>query len=161
MGAGKIFCILGGIITLLATFLFSLASFEILPGVYFYLYFIGFLRNIGAIFSSGEMIIIIVAIVFLVCMISGFLILGGVKSRAIAIIGSILAIMLGAFLVLAFYNVLPPDVTIYILLLFNDALVAGIIPLDVSLGVASLGTFLFLGGGILGLIGGILGTDDL
>ena len=161
MGAGKIFCILGGIITLLATFLFSLASFEIFPGVFVYLYFIGFLQNLGAIFSSGEMIIIIVAIVFLVCMISGFLILGGVKSRAIAIIGSMLAILLGAFLVLAFYNILPPDIAIYILLLFNDALVPGIIPLDIPLGVASLGTFLFLGGGILGLIGGIMGPDDI
>ena len=97
MGAGKIFCLLGGIITLLATFLFSLAGADPL-----YLYYIGLLMNLGPIFSSGEMILIIVAIVFLVCMLSGFLILAGVKSRGVAIFGAILAILLGSFLVLSF-----------------------------------------------------------
>jgi len=160
MGAGKVFCILGGIITLVATFLLSFASFEIVPGVYFYLYYIGFLQNIGSVFTSGDMVIIIVGIVFLVCMFSGIFILIGVKSRALAIIGAILAILLGGFFLLAFYQVLPPDVAVYIIFFFNDALVEGIIPLDISLGIASLGTFIFLGGGVLGLIGGIMGPDD-
>jgi len=158
VGAGKLFCIIGGVITLLATFLFSLASVEIL-GVTFYLYYIGLLRNLGLIFGGGDMVVTIVAIVFLVCMISGFLILVGAKSRAVAIIGSILAILLGSLLLLALYGALPPEMTMYIFLFFNDALVPGIIPLDIALGTASLGTFLFLGGGVLGLVGGIMGPD--
>jgi len=159
VGAGKIFCIIGGIVTLLATFLFSFASVEIIPGVTFYLYYIGFLRNLGVIFGMGDMVVMIVAIVFLVCLISGFLILAGIKSRVVAIIGSILAILLGSLLVLGLYGALPAEVTIYISFFFNDAVVPGIIPLDIPLGTASLGIFLFLGGGVLGLIGGIMGPD--
>ena len=156
MGAGKIFCILGGIVTLLATFLFSFAGTAPI-----YLYYIGLLRNLGIWFGTGDIVIIIMIVVFLVVMLSGVFILVGVKSRVLAIIGSILAIALGAYLMLSFFGILPIDVSQFALLFVGDALVEGIIPLNVPLGDASLGTYLMLVGGVLGLIGGIMGPDDI
>ncbi|MFX1374413.1 MAG: hypothetical protein ACFFA0_01240 [Promethearchaeota archaeon] len=155
MGAGKIFCIIGGIITLLGTFLFSLAG-----AAPFYLSYLGFLENLATWFSSGDVLIIIMTVLFLIFMISGVFILIGLKVRALAIIGGIFGIIVGIYFLLSLYGVLPFEASQFILLFFNDALVPGIIPLDVPLGDASLGTYFMLGGGVLGLIGGIMGTED-
>ncbi len=155
MGAGKIFCILGGIVTLLATFLFSFAD-----AAPFYLYYIGLLRNLGTWFGTGDPLIIVMVVLFLIFMLSGLFILLGIKSRALAIIGAIFAIVVGVYFMLALYGVLPFEAAQFILLFMNDALVDGFVPLAVPLGDASLGTYLMLGGGVLGLIGGIMGTDD-
>jgi hypothetical protein len=151
MGAGKIFCILGGIIALLATFLFSFAG----P-----FYGIGLYMNLGAIFATGDILFIIMAIVFIIATLSGIFILIGVKSRAMSIIGAIFAIGLGVFFLLAFFGVLPPAVSFYATMFAYAPLVPNIIPLDIMLGTVGLGTYLLVGGGVLGLIGGIMGPDE-
>ena len=157
MGAGKILCILGGIVTLLATFLFSFAPF--LPGTY--LYGIGFIMNIPTWFTSGDILIIIMAIVFIIFLLSGIFILIGVSSRALAIIGSLFAIIVGVYFVLVFYIGLPLEIAQFALMFIGTPLVDGIIPLNIAVGDASLGTILVLAGGVLGLIGGIMGTDGI
>ncbi len=155
MGAGKIFCILGGIVTLLATFLFSFMGG---PGAS--LYYIGFLMNLGYWFGTGEVLIIVMCVVFLIFMFAGVFILAGLKVRALAILGSIFAILLGLYLVLSLYGVLPIEVSQFVLLFANINLVEGIIPVNLVLGNVSIGTYLMIGGGVLGLIGGIMGPDD-
>jgi len=152
MGAGKVFCIIGGIVTLLATYLFSFAT----P----FLYGIGFLLNIPTWFSTGNVLIIVMTIVFIIFLFSGLFIILGVKSRAIAIIGSIFAIVVSLYFILSLYGVLPLEAAMFVALFTHAPLVPGIIPVDVFLGGVSLGTFILLAGGILGLIGGIMGPDD-
>ncbi|MFX0105957.1 MAG: hypothetical protein ACFE75_10765 [Candidatus Hodarchaeota archaeon] len=149
MGAGKIFCILGGIVTLLATYLFSFAgSF----------YGIGFIMNIPTAFLS-DVLTIVMAVVFIIFLLAGLFIILGVKSRALAIIGSLFAIVIGIYFVLTFFAVLPVEIGQFADLFDYPPLVANIIPLDVMIGSVGLGTYLLLGGGVLGLIGGIMGTD--
>lgn len=151
MGAGKILCILGGIVTLLATYLFSFAT-PLIFGL-------GFVMNIPMWFMSADPLIITMTIVFIIFLFAGLFIILGVKSRAIALIGSIFAIVVSIYFLLTFYGLLPLVVGQFALLFTHLPLVAGVIPVDVFLGGASLGTFLLLGGGILGLIGGIMGPD--
>jgi hypothetical protein len=159
MGAGKILCILGGIITLLATYLFSFAV--LIPG-FASLYGIGFFMNFEIFFSGipATAIEIIMIIVFVIFMLSGVFILVGLKVRALAIFGGIFATVIGLYLILTTYNLLPPEIGQYILFFARADLVGGIIPLSVDLGGPALGSFLVLGGGVLGLVGGIMGTED-
>lgn len=151
MGAGKIFCILGGIVTLLATYLFSFTVF---------FFGIGFILNIPTLFLSGDILIIVMTIIFIIFLLAGLFIILGVKSRALAIIGSIFAIVVSLYFILTIYGVLPPEVGQFIIMFLHVPLVPNIIPLDVMLGSVGLGTYLLLGGGVLGLIGGIMGPDD-
>ncbi len=161
MGAGKVFCILGGILTLAATYFFSWANI----GGLAYSNIYSFFMNIGLIFQTGEVIWIILAIVFLIFAASGVLILIGVKSRVPAIIGAIFVIGVSVYILLVLFINFDMVTEAFYLATFGEALVPGIIPFDVPLhlqaGVnVSLGLYLLLGGGVLGLIGGIMGSDD-
>ncbi len=157
MGAGKIFCILGGIISLVATLFFS---FYTSPSIG---YGIGLFLNFATIFS-GNILGIVFGILFAIGVVSGLFILIGAKSRALAIIGSIFALLLGILLLL-FYGLgisLLADIDSSLGFFIAAPLVDGIIPFDLALGLGSmsLGTVLLIGGGVLGLIGGIMGTSD-
>jgi len=163
MGAGKIFCILGGIVALLGTLFFSFYSIEILPGVYWTGYGIGLFLNFVDIFQSGNILAIVFTILFAIGVISGVLILIGVKSRALAIIGSIFALILGIIL---FLNVgltisLGFEIDSTVLYFVENPIVDGILPFDLPLGLnaLSLGTVLLVGGGVLGMVGGLIGTS--
>jgi hypothetical protein len=162
MGTGKIFCILGGIVTLVAMYIFSFGDFPFLPGTYFYS--IGFMLNIPNIFGSGQILWIILAIVGIIFLVSGIFIILGVKSRVIAIIGSIFAIGMGVYFILTIFLVLPAEAGQFIALFLYPALVDGIVPFHFGLGSTAfgsvgLGSYLLVGGGVLGLIGGIIGPD--
>jgi len=150
MGSGKIFCILGGIVTLLATYLFSFTTF---------IFGLGLVMNMTTWFQTGNTLIIIMTIVFLIFLFAGLFIILGVKSRAIAIIGSVFAIAVAVYFMLSFYGVLPIEISQFVIIFLHIPLVPNIIPLDVMIGTVGLGTYLLLGGGVLGLIGGIMGPS--
>lgn len=161
MGAGKILVIIGAILTLVSTFFLSF--FAVGGGLYGS--GIGFVFNIPDImanpgnYAADTMIVYIVAIVFIVFLISGVLQLIGLASRVVAIIGSIIVLGIGIVLLLAIFDIFP-DFATYSTLLVNDAIADGIWPFDLALGDASLGAYTLLAGGALGLIGGIIGTSD-
>ncbi len=164
MGAGKIFCILGGILALVASLFFSFYSFELIPGTTEYGFGIGLFMNFAAIFESADILAIILGILYAIGVISGIFILIGAKSRAIAIIGSIFALLLGILLLVRFgleIN-LGFDISSSLLFFWEVPIIDGIIPFDLPLGLGtiSLGTVLLIGGGVLGLIGGIMGSSD-
>ena len=150
MGARKISYIIGGLITLLSTYLFTFHLY--FPGVHFY--GIGFIMNIPTFFTSGDILVIIMATVFILFLLSGIFILIGIKSRSLAIIGSILAIVAGVYFILVFYiGILGIDQFAFMFL--NLELIEGIIPFNIPIGTVSIGPSLVLVGGLLGLIGGI------
>ena len=172
LGAGKILVLVGALLTLVSTFFFSFFETISFPGVFFlygeYGYGIGFLINIPSIFSEGAgwatnfgtdvMVVYIVAIVFIVFLLSGILQLIGLKSRVVAIIGSILPIVVGMLILLSSNGTLGFGT--YLTLFASDAVAEGILPFNPVLGFVSLGTYTLLAGGVLGFIGGILGTKD-
>ena len=104
------------------------------------------------------MIVYILTIVYLVFIISGILQLVGLASRVVAIIGSILPIAVGILIILIYSGIL--DMIQYTVLFWRTPIVDGILPFDLPVGVVSLGTYTLLAGGILGFVGGILGTKD-
>ncbi len=150
MGARKISYIIGGLIILLSTYLFTFHLY--FPGVHFY--GIGFIMNIPTFFTSGDILVIIMAIVFVFFLLSGIFILIGLKSRTLAVIGSLLAIVASVYFILVFYiGILGIDQFAFMFL--NLELIEGIIPFNIPIGTVSIGPSLVLVGGLLGLIGGI------
>ncbi|KKK45228.1 MAG: hypothetical protein Lokiarch_11140 [Candidatus Lokiarchaeum sp. GC14_75] len=153
MGASKIYFLIGGLVTLLATFLFSFHTY--FPGVD--IYGIGFLMNIPALFTSGDILVIIMTIVFIIFLLSGIFILLGVKSRVVAIIGSLFAIGVSGYFIFVFYiGMLDPQ---FAFMFLDLAIIEGILPLNIPIGSISIGPILLLAGGVLGLIGGIKSSD--
>jgi hypothetical protein len=162
MGAGKILILLGGLLTLASTFFLSF--YGVGGGVYgsglgFIFNIADIMANPGSYVAGETMVVYIVAIVYIVFLISGVLQLVGMASRVIAIIGSIIVLAVGILMLLVLLNILPVYAP-YITLFEHTHIVPGL-PFDYALGPASLGMYLLLAGGALGFIGGILGTDDI
>jgi hypothetical protein len=160
MGAGKVLCILGGLLALVAMFVFTLYN-NIIVGIGSgYGIFINFLT----IMQSGNILAIVFTIMFAISTISGIFIIIGVKSRAMALIGAIFVLVLGIFLLITpgLYIVFSPDIEIALQSFASTFSLGGIIPYDLPIGFGdlSLGWIFLLTGGGLGLIGGILGPDD-
>jgi len=91
-------------------------------------------------------------------LISGIFQIIGMKSRVLAIIGSIFVLLIGVLTILGALSVI--DLNWVSLVLGGPApLVPDIIPFDLALGPASLGLYVLLAGGVLGLIAGFMGRD--
>ena len=155
MKVGKVLYIIGGLVTLLATFLFSFHTF--FPGLEFYS--IGFIMNIPLLFTSGDILYIIITIVFIIFLLSGIFILLGGKSRVLATIGFIFAIGVGVYFMLVFYLGVSFEISQFAFVFLDLAIIEGILPLTINIGTVSIGPILVFGGGVIGLIGRILDTD--
>lgn len=155
MKVGKVLYIIGGLVTLVATFLFSFHTF--FPGLDFYS--IGFIMNIPVLFTSGDVLYIIMTIVFIIFLLSGVFILLGGKSRVLATIGFIFAIGVGVYFMLVFYMGVSFEISQFAFVFLDLAIIEGILPLTINIGTVSIGPILVLGGGVIGLIGRILDTD--
>ncbi|KKN09255.1 hypothetical protein LCGC14_1048410 [marine sediment metagenome] len=167
MGAGKILILIGALITIASTFF--LTFFVHVGDVY--AFGLGFAFNIPDIFQNAEanyavpmgtemMVVYILAIVYIVFLISGVLQLVGLASRAVAIIGSILPIVVALLIILIVQFGILDGMYNYTRLFWHQSIVDGYFPFDLALGNVSLGTYTLLAGGVLGLIGGIMGTSD-
>ena len=178
MKIGKIFVLLGALLTLVSTFFFSFGQTNGADGRT-YISGIGFLFNLPeiigdvnywVIFNGGEvMIIYIVSIVFLVFLLAGIIQLIGLINRAVALIGSLIVLSLGIVIILAIMIDIPGfGLSQYSSLLWRAPIADGIWPLDVPIVAASgvfydalsLGSITLVAGGGLGLVGGILGVKD-
>ncbi len=166
MGAGKILILIGALLTLVSTFFF--AFFEVIPTGAF-ASGLGFVFNIPTILSSADgyaitmavdvIVVYILAIVYLVFILSGILQLVGLASRVVAIIGSILPLAIGVLILLINLGIL--DMLEYTQLFWELPIVDGVLPFNLAIGPTSLGTITLLAGGVLGLVGGIIGTSDV
>ncbi|NVM45968.1 MAG: hypothetical protein HWN79_13710 [Candidatus Lokiarchaeota archaeon] len=167
MGMGKILSLIAGIITIVATYLLSWVSVTLPPT--FYAYGIGFIKNLPAMFTEAEalgillgvpgFVFYIIAGIGIVFLLSGIFQLIGMKSRVIGLIGSIFVLLMGIMLLLGTLNiVINLD---WVTNIFGDSapIIDGIIPYDLPLGPASLGLYVLIAGGALGLIAGIMGPD--
>lgn len=164
--AGKKLLIIAGILTLLATFVFSWSTFAF--GEIHYLYGVGGIYNAIDIFTQGpkyysshlglpEWAIYIIAIVVIWLIASGPIQIIGRKSRKAGIIGSIIPLIVGLIILL---NVLGIPFTGGLIRIFQvfgntDAAIEGLFPIHIVLPgrVEAFGLYLLLAGGILGIIG--------
>lgn len=112
---------------------------------------------------------VFVVIVLLMCL-AGILQLIGVKSRALAITGSLVPMLMSLVFILINFNVLssvlPAEVgsilPLFMLLLFgtNDALVTGVVPMDIPLMGLGLGIYLIFVGSLLAFVSGFMSRED-
>ncbi len=162
---GKGLAIVAGILVLLATFILSWFSVLGVPA-----HGLGLLNNIGGMFTNAEamatawgipaFVPYILGGLFLFFLVSWLFLLIGAKSRACAIIGSIMPILIG-WAVIAGYFGIPPDFMPYVAPFLDSEMIPGIIPFSFSLmstGSVSLnlGTIILIGGGIIGFISGCM-----
>ena len=165
MAAGEILSLLAGILTIIATFMLSWVSVSVPPT--YYAYGIGIVKNLPAMFTNADalgvllgipgFVFYIIAGILIVFLLSGIFQLIGIKSRALAIIGSIFVLLIG---ILTFLGVLNIVINIdWVVYIFGDPvpIIDGIIPFDLVLGPASLGLYVLIAGGVLGLISGFMG----
>ncbi len=152
MGFGKILTLLGGLITIVATYVLAFYAFPPTYG-----WGIGAWLNVVAIFSSGDIMVIIIEVIIVLFLLAGLFQLIGVKSRALGIIGSLLALGGFIYFMLIEFSLISSS-AIYALLFVGNAL--GPLPFHIGVGsFASLGTYVLAGGAVLGLIGSLAGRD--
>jgi hypothetical protein len=167
MNAAKILILIGAILTLLSTFFF--AFFYI--GADAYASGIGFVQSIPDIFENPSTyetfmdvpfyVVLILFFVFFIFILSGLFQLVGLKSRGLAIFGSILPIAFSIFVILLLYEAIDTDYLRFTIMFWEDALVSDVLPFHIDVGEnLSLGTYLLLAGGVVGLVGGIMGPED-
>ena len=163
MGAGKVLILIGALLTLVSTFFlafYEAAGGDLGSGLGFIYNIADIMANPGNYASGQTMTVYIVAIVYIVFLISGVLQLLGLASRVFAIIGSAIVLFASIMMLLVLLNILPVYAD-YITLFEQPAIVPGILPYNLPIGsMGSLGTYTLLAGGILGFVGGILGTKD-
>ena len=167
MAAGKILSLLAGILTIVSTFMLSWVSVAVPPT--YYAYGIGIVKNLPAMFTNADALgvllgipgfaIYIIAGMLIVFLLSGIFQLIGMKSRVLGLIGSIFVLVIGILVFLGIFNiVINID---WITNIFGDSvpIIDGIIPFDLPLGPASLGLYVLIAGGALGLVAGIMGPE--
>ena len=172
MGLGKIFVIIGALLSIVGTYVFALFS----PVPTWFGSGLGLAVNIPEIFADADSIalltglevfvIYIVLTVFIIFLAAGFLQLVGLKSRVVGLIFSLFPLFIGVMFILLFFtDILGPISTIFGIFfatnMFGDAF-----PIFVAggafspfLGEFGLAAYFLVGGGVLGLIGCILPRD--
>jgi hypothetical protein len=162
---GKILIILGGILTLLGTYVFAIYG----EPTFFAGSGIGFITNLPDLFGNADAIalatgwdvifIYIFTILFLIFLASGVLQLAGIKSRILAFIFSLFPLVVGAMILILFYtDILGPTTGIFALYFIGEHF-ADFFPIIVNLGDVGLGTYLLVAGGVLGLVSVFLPRD--
>jgi hypothetical protein len=164
---GNVLSIVAGIITLVTTYLFSwyITSSN---GSTVYAYGVAAWQNVLQMFSNPSgfgssrgmqtWIVIILAIVLIIFLLSGLIQMAGLNSSAAAIVGSILPILVGLMFFLYSVNVITDDWQNLISIFWSsEEIIAGIFPLTLQFAgyPATVGTYLLMIGGFLGLIGGL------
>ncbi|MHA1191780.1 MAG: hypothetical protein ACTSP9_05725 [Promethearchaeota archaeon] len=172
MGKRTVLGLISGIIILAATFLltwFTVGS-EDASGI-------GLIKNISDYFTNAESIasswgvpsfvLYIVGGCYILFLASGIIMLFGSKSRVAAIIGSLMPIGMGAAILFGSLD-MPADIITYVgVFLDSVGIIPGIIPYTlelgpsgaVSLATVALGTYVLLGGGILGFVSAFMDRD--
>jgi hypothetical protein len=177
MGAGKVLAFLGGLLTLVGTYVFAIYGVGgyVASGIGFFLNLFGAGVAIPGLFegASGYAALIgvdvivywVLLILFIVFLISGILQFVGVKSRAVAFIFSLFPLVVGVMLILVFFTTILGPISGFFTLTFIGEQYGSIFPFMINLGNyvgvdVGLGGFIILAGGLLGLISAFLKRED-
>jgi hypothetical protein len=159
MNAKQIFSLLSGIVTLVATFFLTLFKFELAENTYYVSGILGIERILHIFLEPISMIYIMVAIFIIIFLSSGVLQIIGVKKRTLTIIGSILPLFFGVIIILDSFNILNKSfIGILYILGGTEPIIPDILPFDFVIfeRTESIGTYILILGGMIGLISGLL-----
>ena len=169
MAPGKTLSLVAGIITLVATFLFSWIALEIgAGGDIYYANGIGIIKNLPAMFTDAESIgstleipvfaFYIIVGIFILFLASGVLQILGIKHRAFVLLGTIVSLGITTLLLLSTVDVIDEALWVYYILGTEEPLVENIIPLTIlGIGTLDIGMFVLYAGGIVGIVASIYG----
>ena len=159
MAVGKIFLILGALLTILGTYVF--AVFATFPG--YVGSGLGFAMNLPFIFGvdpgSDAIVFYLMLVLFIGWLVSGVLQFVGLKSRIVGLIFSLIPLAIGVMFLLFVYTTILGMMTFVFMLLTSGELIGGFYPILVDIGTLGLGTYFLIAGGALGLIGSIMPQD--
>ncbi|MHA2038245.1 MAG: hypothetical protein ACW98X_17545 [Promethearchaeota archaeon] len=168
MGIGKILSLVAGIITLLATFLFSWYAVDGGGGIIYYAGGLGIIKNLPAMFTNAQGLgstlgipffaLYIIAAIFILFLASGILQILGIKSRIPLIIGTILSLGIGSLIWLGSADVINRVDWIVNILGTDTPLIEGVLPLSIfGIDIIDLGVYLLYAGGIIGIVAAVYG----
>ncbi|NHJ25209.1 MAG: hypothetical protein EAX89_11570 [Candidatus Lokiarchaeota archaeon] len=165
MESGKLFAILGGILTLVGTYVFAVYG---TAGVYA-ASGIGFIMNIPDLFTNADAIAIllgtqvwlyyILLIIFIVFLAAGVLQIVGMNSKVLSLIFALFPLGVGLMFIFLEYTDFLGIKSLFFALMFAGEHYADFYPIIVNLGTLGLGVYLTLGGGVLGFISVFLPRD--
>ncbi len=153
MALGKIFIILGALLTILGTWVFATLLF--FPG--YVGSGLGFAMNLPSIIGTDPgadaVVFYLLLVLFIAWLGSGVLQLIGLKSRIGGIIFSLIPLAIGLMLVLLIYtDILGMMSAIFTLFTLGEHF-GDFFPILVPLGDLGLGVYFLLAGGVLGIVG--------
>jgi len=164
LALGKIFIILGALLSILGTYIFAIYGVTGSVGSG-----IGFITNLGTLFGNAasiaaglgiEVIVFyLFVIIFLIFLAAGILQFIGLKSKVAGLIFSLFPLGVGIMLILTFYTDILGLKAFFFTIVFIGEQYGNIFPILVDLGGVGLGVYLILGGGVLGFIGSIMPRD--
>ena len=161
--AGKVLVLIGAILTLLGTFLFSLMGD---PGTGIFVYGWSML-NIDDIFvlaasDPSAWMFYIIGVIAILYFLSGFIQLLGIKSRIAAFFGALIPLAMAVFVVLAVTGVYIDIGLIIAFLLSRPELATGIFPVSFEYAFMDLGfgAILIALGSILAIVSAFMTRED-
>ena len=169
METGKLLSIIAGIITLVATYLFSWIAIPIgSPPTTFYSNGYGIIRNLPNMFTDADSIgstleipgfaIYIIACLLIVFLASGVLQILGIKHRAFVAIGTFFSLGIAFILLFSTLEVIDTANWAYYILGSDEPIVEDIIPLKIlGLDVFDIGFYLLYAGGFIGIVASVYG----
>ena len=169
MYKGKILSLVAGIITLVATFLFSWLALEIgIDDRVYYVNGIAILKKLPDLFTDAESLgstleipvfaFYIIAGIFALFLASGVLQILGMKRRVFVLVGTIATLGIATLLLLSTMDVIDKANWVYYILGTDDPLVENIIPLKIlDFGGFDIGLYLLIAGGVVGIIASVYG----
>jgi hypothetical protein len=169
--SGKLFAILGGIITLLGTYVFAIYQFgtAVGSGLGFLFNLIGFGLIPTSLFTGADSYAVsismpiwlywIVVIIFLVFLVAGLLQILAMKSKALSFLFSLFPLGVGLMFIFLQYTDFLGVRSAFFGLFFIGEHIGDFYPILLNLGDLALGTYLLLGGGVLGFVSVFLPHD--
>jgi len=164
LALGKIFVILGALLSILGTYVFAIYGSPGIVGSG-----IGFITNLPILFENadsialglgiGVLVYYMFLIIFLIFLASGILQLIGLKSKIAGLIFSLFPLGVGTMLLLTFYTDILGLKAFFFTIVFIGEQYGNFFPILVDLGGIGIGGYLILGGGVVGVISTFLPRD--
>ncbi|NHI92482.1 MAG: hypothetical protein EAX96_08255 [Candidatus Lokiarchaeota archaeon] len=168
MSAGRDLSILSGVLVLIATFLFS--WFIVTDGANtYYAWGVSLVMNIPNLFLNAETLaatygihvigIYLLAVLFILLIISSIFLFVGASFSGSTVIGIIAPLTLVVLVLLGSLGAVPQMFN-YLFASWNGIIIIpGLLPLHFNLGIMSIGMWIMLAGGIIGIVSVAFGRE--
>lgn len=164
MSAGKVFAFLGGILTLVGTFVFAVFGTTGVVGSG-----LGFAMNLPDLFENADawallidipvVLYYVYIVLFIIFLASGVLQMLSIQSRAVGFIFSLFPLAVSVMILLLVYTDILGITSAFFTLFFFGEQYGDFYPILVNLGDVALGTYLLLAGGVLGVLSVFMERD--